>query len=177
MSDEHGQSTGEKIADAAGNVAESVRKAIAEGLEAVKPTWEEKVKPTWEEKVVPAWEDKVAPALATGAEKVAEWSEDIRDAADKKAAELSAGDRPSDKILGGALGVGAAAAALGSSAAKWVSKEAAHVGNDDEAGPLDTEAPPAHHAQHAAGTDAPAGQPGPQQPETWEPTPPRDEHF
>ncbi|QAY69161.1 hypothetical protein [Xylanimonas protaetiae] len=174
MSEQHDRSTADKIADAAGNVAESVRKAIEEGLEAIKPTWEEKVKPAWEEKVVPAWEDKVAPAIASGAEKVAGWGEDVRDAADKKSSELSAGDKPSDKILGGALGVGAAAAALGSSAAKWVSKEAAQIGHDDDAetAPLDTETPPAHHAEHPADPDARTEQPQP-----WEPTPPQDDDF
>jgi hypothetical protein len=175
MSDEHGQSTGEKIADAAGHVAESVRKAIAEGLEAVKPTWEEKVKPAWEEKVVPAWEEKVAPAIASGAGKVAEWGEDVREAADRKSAELSAGDKPSDKILGGALGVGAAAAALGTGAAKWVSKEAAQVGrDDDESAPLDTETPSAHPAEHQPEHLADEGTPT-QQPPAW--TPPQDDNF
>jgi hypothetical protein len=152
MSEQQDRSTSDKIADAAGVVVDSVRKAIEEGLEAIKPTWEEKVVPAWEEKVVPAWESKIAPAIATGAEKVAEWGEDVRDAADNKSAELSAGDKPSDKILGGALGVGAAAAALSSSVAKWVSKEAGQVGHDSAESAADAEqAPP------------------------WEPTPPHDD--
>ena len=141
MSAEHGHTTGEKIADAAEKVADSVRKAVEEGIDAIRPTWEDKVKPTFEEKVVPAWEDKVAPAIATGAGKVADWGTSARESADRKAAELNADDRPSSKILGGAAGIGAAAAALGAGAARWVSKEAGMVGGADDAetGPLDTE--------------------------------------
>ena len=111
---ENGQDPADKIADAAGKVLESVRHAIEEGIEAIRPTWEE----------------KVAPAVASGAQKVAEWGESARDSADRKAAELGAEDRPSSKILGGALGVGAAAAALGTGAARAIGKAAAEAAAD-----------------------------------------------
>ncbi len=135
MNDQHEPGTAEKIADAARSAAASVRHAVEDGIEAARPTWETKVKPAWEEKVVPAWESKVAPTIATGAGKVAEWGDDVREAADRKSAELSAGDKPSEKILGGALGVGAAVVSLGSSAASWVSKEAGQVGHDGPSTP------------------------------------------
>jgi len=108
---ENGQSPADKIADTAGKVLETVRHAIEEGIESIRPTWEE----------------KVAPAVASGAEKVAEWGESARESADRKAAEYKAEDQQSSKILSGALGVGAAAAALGTTAVRAVGKAAAEA--------------------------------------------------
>ncbi len=139
------QNPTDKIADAAGKVAESVRHAIEEGIEAIRPTWEEKVAP----KVVPVWEEKVAPVVATGAEKVAEWGDEVRDTADRKAAELNAEDRPSSKILGGALGVGAAAVALGTGAARALGKAAAESAAHEPAAPSAADAPTADAAPSA----------------------------
>ncbi|WP_425956011.1 hypothetical protein [Xylanimonas sp. McL0601] len=108
MSQEHGHSTTEKIADAADKVAGSVKKAVEDGIEAVRPTWEE----------------KVAPHVVSGAAKAAGWGDSTREHADQKAAELNAEDRPSSKILGFVLGMGAAAVALAAVVARWVGKEA-----------------------------------------------------
>ena len=111
MSEQHGHSAADKV-------AESVRKAVEDRIEAVRPTWEQ----------------KVAPRVASGASKAAEWGDTARNQADKKSAELRAEDRPSSKILGGALGVGAAAVALGTGAVRWVGKEAAKAAHaSDEA--------------------------------------------
>ena len=117
MSEQHGHSTADKITDAADKVAGSVRKVLEDRIEAVRPTWE----------------DKVAPRVATGAAKAAEWGDAARDQADKKAAELRSEDRPSSKILGGALGVGAAAVALTTGAVRWVGKEAGKAAHSEPA--------------------------------------------
>jgi hypothetical protein len=122
MSEQHGQSTVDKI-------AESVRKAVTDGIEAVRPTWEE----------------KVAPHVASGAAKAAEWGDSTRQHADKKAAELNSEERPSSKILGGALSVGGALVALVTGATRWVGKVSAKS---------------AKHGQeaHAAGDAAPTAE-------------------
>jgi hypothetical protein len=116
MSQQHGHSTTDKIAGAADKLADSVKKAVEDGIEAVRPTWEE----------------KVAPHVASGAAKAAQWGDSTREHADHKAAELNAEDRPSSKIMGFVLGVGAAAVALASVAARWVSKEAAKSAHPSE---------------------------------------------
>ncbi|PZR54087.1 hypothetical protein DNL40_03865 [Xylanimonas oleitrophica] len=100
MSDQQRPSTADRV-------AEKIRKAADEGMS----------------KARPAWESKGAPRVASGAARAARWSESVRERADQRAVEYSSEDRPSSKILGGALGVGAALALLGAEASRWVGKK------------------------------------------------------